>query len=392
MLLFIKKNHCITLLLIAAYSTLYAQVKDLSYTAHMPKIASTSAVLINSSSSTILAQKNAHEKLPPASLTKIISLYVIENHLKSGHIHLEDKVRISQKARYMEGSRMFLEQDSYESVDSLIDGLVVTSGNDATIALAEYVAGSEERFVEMMNQAAEEIGMQDSHFQNATGLPDEKHYSTAYDLGLLAHTFNIKHHSSMKRLSKKWLTYNGIKQHNRNSLLWQDPEVTGMKTGYTQEAGFCLITSAHKKNSLLITVVLGDKTEHSRNQSTNTLLHFSQRAFDHITFKKDPDIQISKVWYGADKTTQAVLQKEVTISIPKKADSVEKKIAVEQNVFAPSTAKTIIGQYELYYDQKQLISIPLVLEKSLKSGSTFGTIRDYFQYQVENIIHVFFNL
>ncbi|MEC8064273.1 MAG: D-alanyl-D-alanine carboxypeptidase family protein [Pseudomonadota bacterium] len=392
MLLFIKKNHCIPLILIVAYSAMIAQVKDLSYTAHIPKIASTSAILINSSSSTILAQKNAHEKLPPASLTKILSLYVIENLLKNGHIHLEDKVRISKKARYMEGSRMFLEQDSYETVDSLIDGLVVTSGNDATIALAEHVAGSEERFVEMMNQAAEEIGMQDSHFQNATGLPDEKHYSTAYDLGLLAHTFNVKHPSSMKRLSKKWLTYNGIKQHNRNSLLWQDPEVTGMKTGYTKEAGFCLITSANKKNSLMITVVLGDKTEHSRNQSTNTLLQFSQRAFDHITFKKDPDIQNSKVWYGSEKTTRAVLQKEVTISIPKKADSIEKKIEVAQNVFAPSSEKTIIGQYELYYDHKQLISIPLVLEKSLKPGSTFGTIRDYLQYQVENIIHVFFNL
>ena len=269
--------------------------------------------------------------------------------------------------------------------------MAVKTGNDATIALAEYIAGSEDRFVEIMNQTAQELGMLDSHFQNATGLPDPQHYSTAYDLGLLAWHFQKNHPDVMPRMSKKWLTYHNIKQHNRNGLLWQDPDVTGMKTGFTNEAGYCLIASATKNQNNYISVVLGDKTEHSRNQSTAVLLQFAQRAYDHITFNKDPDIQASKVWYSTVKSTKAILQKPVAISIPKKTQNLEKKIAVSENLFAPSTAKTIIGRYELYLDQNQLASIPLVIEKDLKPGSTFGSIRDWFQYQIESIIQAFFS-
>lgn len=360
---------------------------DISENRAAPKTGAKSYILINANSNTILSQNNAHEKLPPASLTKLLSLYIIENHLKDGLTHNDDIAVVSKKARSAEGSRMFLEEGTHETIAKLVQGLIVTSGNDATITLAEHIAGSEEKFVELMNEAAQSIGMHDSHFANATGLPHPNHYSTAYDLGLLAWHFRHDHPESMQKLSQKWLDYNHIKQHNRNTLLWKNPSVTGMKTGHTKEAGFCLVASATEDGQDFLTVVLGDRTEQSRNQSTTMLLQHAQRNFEHIAFSQDPDIEPSRVWYSAARSTQAKLAETITVSIPKGDSNIHKSIHVAQDIFAPAKANDVIGHYTLYLDDKPIADTNLVLDKDLESGNTLSAIRDWLAYNIQSMLH-----
>lgn len=360
---------------------------DISDSRAAPKTGAKSYILINANSNTILSQNNAHERLPPASLTKLLSLYIIENHLKNGLAHNDDIAIVSKKARAAEGSRMFLEEGTHETIAKLIQGLIVTSGNDATITLAEHIAGSEEKFVELMNETAQKIGMHDSHFANATGLPHPNHYSTAYDLGLLAWQFRHDHPESMQKLSQKWLNYNQIKQHNRNTLLWKNPAVTGMKTGHTKEAGFCLVASATEDGQDYLTVVLGDKTEQSRNQSTTMLLQHGQRNFEHIAFNQDPDIETSRVWYSTARSTQAKFAHPLTISIPKGDSDIHKSIHVAQDIFAPAKANDVIGHYTLYLDNKPIADANLVLDKDLESGSTLSAIRDWVAYHIQSLLN-----
>jgi D-alanyl-D-alanine carboxypeptidase (penicillin-binding protein 5/6) len=360
---------------------------DISDSRAAPKTGAKSYILINANSNTILSQNNAHERLPPASLTKLLSLYIIENHLKNGLAHNDDIAVVSKKARAAEGSRMFLEEGTHETIATLIQGLIVTSGNDATITLAEHIAGSEEKFVELMNETAQKIGMHDSHFANATGLPHPNHYSTAYDLGLLAWQFRHDHPESMQKLSQKWLNYNQIKQHNRNTLLWKNPAVTGMKTGHTKEAGFCLVASATEDGQDYLTVVLGDKTEQSRNQSTTMLLQHGQRNFEHIAFTQDPDIEPSRVWYSTARSTQAKFAHPLTISIPKGDSDIHKSIHVAQDIFAPAKANDVIGHYTLYLDNKPIADANLVLDRDLESGSTLSAIRDWVAYHIQSLLN-----
>ncbi len=360
---------------------------DISENRPAPKTGAKSYILINANSKTVLSQNNAQEKLPPASLTKLLSLYIIENNLKNGLTHNDDIAVVSSKARSAEGSRMFLEEGTHETIAKLIQGLIVTSGNDATITLAEHIAGSEEKFVELMNESAQKIGMHNSHFANATGLPHPNHYSTAYDLGLLALHFRNDHPEAMQKLSQKWLDYNHIKQHNRNTLLWKNPAVTGMKTGHTKEAGFCLIASANEDGQDFLTVVLGDKTEQSRNQSTTILLQHAQRNFEHIAFRQDPDIEPSRVWYSSAHTTQAKFAHPLTVSIPKGDSNIHKSIHVAKDIFAPAKANDIIGHYTLYLDNKPIAEANLVLGKDLETGGTLNAMRDWLAYHIQSLLH-----
>ena len=388
----IKKNLLLSLFLICIPSCFAFEetptLVDISSIQTTPKTASKSYILINANSQTILSQQNAQEKLPPASLTKLLSLYIIENYLKEGLAHDSDIALVSNKARHAEGSRMFLEEGSQETIEKLVQGLIVTSGNDATITLAEHIAGSEEKFVEIMNTTAKEIGMHNSHFVNATGLPHPDHYSTAYDVGLLALRFRNDHPTSMHKLSQKWLEYNHIKQHNRNTLLWKNPSITGMKTGHTKEAGYCLVASATEDNQDFLTVVLGDKTEQSRNQSTTILLQHAQRNFEHIHFDQDPDIKPSRVWYSASHTAQAKLDRQLSISIPKGYTNIEKSIHVTQDIFAPAKANTVVGHYTLYLDKKPIAKANLVLANDLENGSTLSNIRDWIAYQIQSLLRL----
>src|SRR5690606_14072470 len=204
---------------------------------------------MDADSGRVLAQQNMNERLPPASLTKLMTLYIAFQSLRTGQIHLNDNVHISTKAWQMGGSRMFIKENTDVPVELLLQGIIVASGNDACVATAQYIGGTEQTFTEMMNQSAQRLGMKNSHYTDSTGLPDAQHYSTPYDLAILTRTLINGFPEYYHYFSQKWLTYNNIKQPNRNRLLWRDDSVDGLKTGHTDEAGFCLVASA-KRNGM----------------------------------------------------------------------------------------------------------------------------------------------
>ena len=244
-----------------------------------PKVSSKSYILVDAHSNQLLAEKNANEILPPASLTKVMTMYIAENAIKNHQISLDDEVFISRHAWEAEGARMFVKQGSKVKLSDIINGIVVASGNDATIALAEHIAGSEESFAEIMNKTAKKLGMTNSHFMNPTGLPNKDHYSTAQDLAILAAAVINEQPSTLHIYKQKWIKYNNIKQPNRNRMLWTNPKVDGMKTGHTEDAGYCLIASAVQEDMRLINVQLGAPSDAARTSNTQAILNWGMRFF-----------------------------------------------------------------------------------------------------------------
>lgn len=229
-----------------------------------PEIAATSYILMDAKTGDILVEHNADEKLPPASLTKLMTAYVTEYELARGDISLDDKVTISEKAWRMKGSRTFVREGTQVPLKTLMQGMIVQSGNDATVAIAEHIAGSESAFADLMNQHAQLLGMKDSHFVNATGYPVDDHYSSAHDIAIVARATITQFPDNYPIYAEKYFTYNGIRQPNRNRLLWRDKSVDGLKTGHTEAAGYCLAASALRNGTRLISVVMGTKTDEAR--------------------------------------------------------------------------------------------------------------------------------
>src|SRR3990167_7321302 len=226
-----------------------------------PNLNSSGYVLMDADTGMIIAHKNMHQEMQPASLTKLMTLYLTFNALRNGQIHLTDEVRVSKKAWQTGGSRMFIKEGSLVTVQNLIDGIIVASGNDACVALSQYVGGNESTFVDMMNAAAAQLGMKNTHYVDSTGLPQPEHHSTPYDMALLTRAIIENFPQYYPLFKQGWITYNGIKQPNRNRLLWRDPSVDGLKTGHTNEAGYCLIASALRHGMRLISVVMGASTD-----------------------------------------------------------------------------------------------------------------------------------
>ncbi len=251
-----------------------------------PRVAAKSYILIDYNSGKVLANKNADEKLSPASLTKIMTVYVIFRELKNGHLTLDEKVTISKKAWQTPGSRMFVEVNKQVSIEDLLQGVIIQSGNDASVALAEHVAGDEATFAAMMNQHAERLGMSNSHFQNSMGLPSNNHYSTARDLAILTTAVINEFPEYYKWDSQKEFTFNNITQPNRNKLLWRDKSVDGVKTGYTADAGYCMVTSALREGMRLISVVMGTASVNARANESQSLLNYGFRFLKRIDFIK----------------------------------------------------------------------------------------------------------
>ncbi len=225
-----------------------------------PNLNAKAYILIDVNSGKVIAEKNSEEHLPPASLTKMMTLYVISNALHHDQIHLNDAVRVSREAWKIGGSRMFIKEGQQVSVEELLKGIIVDSGNDACVAMAEHVGGSENAFTDIMNQQAQNLGMKDSHFTDSTGLPDPNLYTTAKDLAILGRSLILDFPEYYGWYKQKWFSYNGIRQPNRNRLLWRDSQVDGIKTGHTNDAGFCLVSSAQRNNMRLLAVVLGELT------------------------------------------------------------------------------------------------------------------------------------
>ncbi|MDO8334309.1 MAG: D-alanyl-D-alanine carboxypeptidase family protein [Nitrosomonas sp.] len=359
------------LLLCLAISSVSAQQQDIS-------IAAKSYLLSDFQTGQVLAGHNAHERIEPASLTKLMTAYVVFSAIKKNRLTLNQTVPVSDSAWRMIGSRMFIEPNKQVTVDELIRGMIVQSGNDACIALAEAVAGSEAGFTNLMNKEAERMGMKNTHFTNTTGLPDPNHYTTAHDLTLLATAIIRDFPEFYPLYSLKEYTYNNITQPNRNRLLWLDPHVDGMKTGWTKTAGYCLITSATRDKRRLISVVIGAKSANARSIESQRLLNYGFQSYDTVRlYKKNDSLTTIHLWKGAQNEIKAGFDRDVYFTLPKgQSDKLKATMEYKQPLIAPVQLGQEVGTVKFTLDDKTIETYPLVSLEKVEAGNIFGRTWD----------------
>lgn len=343
-----------------------------------PAIDAHGYLLLDYNSGDILAEKNADEHMAPASLTKMMTAYVVFYELRAGHIHLHDMVRVSKKAWRMPGSRMFIEVGNEVSVEQLLQGMLIQSGNDAAIALAEYVAGSEDTFVALMNQHARNLGLTNTHFADATGLPTPDHYSTPHDLGILAraliHDFPEYYHWD----AVKEYTYDGITQHNRNLLLWRDSSVDGVKTGHTDSAGFCLVASAKRDGMRLVSVLMGAKTDNARASESEKLLNYGFRFYEtHKLYDAAQPLKAMRIWKGADDTVDLGLAQPLYITVPRgQYDKLNASVTIDGSIIAPTEKGQRLGTVNIRLGDDVVAQRPLIALENVPQGSLWQRMVD----------------
>ena len=346
----------------------------------LPTLSSNSYFLMDYHTDTVIAEKAADERLGPASITKLMTAYILYQMLDEGIIQIDDKVKISQKARQAEGSRMYLEQGSEVSVRELLQGMVIQSGNDASIALAEHAAGEEAYFVAMMNARAKELGMNNSHFVNVAGFPDKDHYMSARDIAVLSQAMirNFPQHYEM--YSQKEYTYNDIKQYNRNQLLWRDPSVDGLKTGYTESAQYCLAVSAQRDDMRLISVVLKSPSGKQRFTDAKRLLSYGFRFYKtHVLYPAQESLHQMRVWGGEQKHVQVGITEDFYITLPRHTKGklqIEK--AVQDSLSAPVQLGQVVGSVSVYLNDDFSQTAPLAALETVVQGSWFIRLTDSF--------------
>ena len=346
-----------------------------------PAIAARSFLLIDYYSQQSLAGKSPDERIEPASLTKLMTAYLTFAALKQNRIELTQPVPVSPQAAKAEGSRMFIEPRKPVTVEELMRGMIVQSGNDACVALAELIAGSEEAFAHMMNQQAQRLGMKSTNFMNSTGMPNPQHYSTAHDLALLAVAIIHDYPEYHPLYSLKEYRYNNITQANRNRLLWSDPTVDGMKTGYTENAGYCLIASAKRAERRLVSVVLGTASESARAAESQKLLNYGFQFYDSVKlYQKNQPVANLQIWKGSSNTVNAGFLDDLYVSVPKgQADKVKASLASQQPLLAPVSAGQKIGVMKLTIDGKPYSEIPVVALENVAPAGMFGSGWDSFR-------------
>ncbi|MBX3639360.1 MAG: D-alanyl-D-alanine carboxypeptidase [Nitrosomonas sp.] len=334
-------------------------------------IAAKAYMLSDYQSGQVLASKNPHERVEPASLTKLMTAYIVFSALKQNRIRLDQVVPVSSRAWRMIGSRMFIEPNKEVTIDELIRGMIVQSGNDACIALAEIIAGSEEFFVQMMNQEAQRLGMKDTHFMNTTGLPDPDHYTSVHDLTLLAAAIIRDFPEFYPLYSLKEYTYNSITQPNRNRLLWLDPHVDGMKTGWTRTAGYCLITSAKRDKRRLISVIMGTKSAGERSKESQRLLNYGFQFYDTVHLYKKGEVLTSiELWKGAQDVFKAGFDTDVYFSVPKgQADNLKATMEYKQPLIAPVNTGQEVGSVKFTLNGQLVEIYPLVALEDVNEGN-----------------------
>lgn len=338
-----------------------------------PQIMATSYVLYEPVSDTFLLDYRSDVRLPPASLTKIMTSYVIASELKRGTITLEDMVPISVKAWRQEGSRMFVREGTRVSVDDLINGIIVQSGNDASVAMAEFISGTEEAFAELMNEYGRALGLSNTHFSNATGLPMADHYTTARDLAILAKAMIRDFPSHYLRYQTKEFTYNDITQKNRNLLLWRDKTVDGVKTGHTEDAGYCLVSSAVRDDMRLISVVMGTDSMQARAVESQKLLKYGFRSYEVIQpYKAFAKVHEQEVWMGSQQMLQMGLSEDLIITIPRgKTESLSAAVNVDKVIKAPVERGQVMGSFELSIEKEIVAKKELVALQNVEAGGIF---------------------
>lgn len=344
-----------------------------------PPIAATSYLLIDAGSEQVLVEHESNTPLPPASLTKIMTSYVAAEEIEAGRLKLTDKVRISEYAWKQEGSRMFVQVGTEVSMEDLLRGVIIQSGNDATVAIAEHIGGSEDAFAEMMNKHAKSLGLTGSYFVNSTGLPADGHVTTAWDLALLSKALINRHPDSYRMYAEKSFHWNNIDQPNRNRLLWRDRSVDGVKTGHTEEAGFCLVASAARDGMRLISVVMGTKDDNARMDESQKLLSYGFRHYENRElYAADVVLKQSQIWYGESDTIDLGLTKAALLTYPRgHYEDLAVELEVPKILEAPLAAGAEVGTLRVSLEGKKLYEVPLV---ALSEVPEAGAISRFFDY------------
>ena len=343
-----------------------------------PTIGATSYVLMDFHSQTVLAENDSGAQVEPASITKLMTSYVAFQEIARGNLSLDDEVLVSEKAWRTQGSRMFIEVGNRVRVEDLLKGIIIQSGNDASVALAEHIAGDETVFASMMNEAATRLDMTGTQYVNSTGLPDPAQYTTAADSARLARALISEFPDFYAWYSQREFTYGGIRQHNRNRLLWRDPSVDGLKTGHTSSAGYCLVTSASRDGMRLISVVMGTDSEEARATASQALLNYGFRFFEtYQLYDAGEQISTERVWKGQLDQLGLALADDLFVSIQRgRYDGLQATLELPDQLVAPIVANTQVGDLVIRLDEEVVARRPLVAMDNVEEAGFFGRTAD----------------
>ncbi len=343
-----------------------------------PALGAESYILLDFHSGRVLVDEQSNLRRDPASLTKVMTAFVVFSELKAGNLSLDDEVLVSEKAWRAPGSRMFIEVGDKVSVENLLRGMIVQSGNDASVALAEHIAGTEGTFAALMNQYAAELGMVDTHYTNAAGLPDPEHYSSAADTARMVQALIARFPEYYGYYSERAFTWNEIEQYNRNRMLWQDSTVDGVKTGYTEAAGYCLATSANRDGMRLISVVMGASSPAARVEHSKSLLNYGYRFFEtHRLYAAGEAIETPRIWKGAIDELPVGVEEDVYVTIPTRAyDRLDASMQVADQIEAPVAAGQSMGSLSVALDGETVIEHTIVALQPVEEGGIISRVVD----------------
>lgn len=343
-----------------------------------PSIAASGYVLMDAETHTILLEHNSREKLPPASLTKIMTSYIAAAEIAAGSVAMDDDVVVSENAWRAVGSRMFIDPNSIVKFSDLLRGVIIQSGNDASVAVAEHVAGSEEQFAEMMNRTGDALGLEDSYFMNSAGLPDPDHYMSARDVAILSDALIRDYPEHYKIYAEREFEYNNINQPNRNRLLTLDPSVDGIKTGYTEEAGYCLAVSAKRDDMRLISVVMGAESTAARTRETRKLLSYGFRNYrTKVLLSEGEHVTDARVWFGTTEQVPIGVGETVKKTMFQRLfDGITRELILPDLIEAPVEVGTKLGELRLVAAEEEVARVPLVALASVEEKGIFGRMWD----------------
>lgn len=351
-----------------------------------PELSASGYLLMDATNGEILIEHNADQPLPPASLTKMMTAYIVEREIAEGRASMDDMVPISVRAWKTGGSRMFVREGTSVRLEDLLRGIIIQSGNDASVAVAEYIAGSEDVFADLMTQTAQQMGMQNTRFLNSTGLPAEGHSTTARDLAILSQRKIADFPQNYAMYAEKSFEYNGIKQANRNTLLFRDPSVDGIKTGHTEEAGYCLVASAERDGLRLISVVMGTASERAREQETTKLLQYGFRYFSAKTLMEAGaplENSARKVWFGTDETVELVPVNTVYITLPMgREGNLEAVLDAPVSLDAPLTEGQVVGTLSIQLGARTLAKTDVAVARAVPEG-------DLMKWAMDTVLRLF---
>ena len=369
--------RCFAIALASLWFSAVAAVRD-PITPAPPKLAASAYLLVDARTGRVLVDHNSSQRLPPASLTKIMTSYVSAFELQKGTISLSDEVPVSVKAWRMKGSLMFIQEGTRVKLEDILRGIIIQSGNDASVALAEHIAGSEDVFADLMNQHALRLGMLDTNFVNATGWPHEDHYTSAKDLAKLTRVLIERFPEHYKIYSEKTFTYNEISQRNRNKLLFRDKTVDGVKTGHTTAAGYCMVTSAMRNGMRLIAVVMGAPSEDRRTRDSQKLLAYGFRYYETVNlYARNESLRKVRVWGGAHSSINLGLAEDVVVTIARGArDNLTANMEIDSEIHAPLNMSQELGSLTVTVGSTETVKRPLVALNALEEAGFFGRLWD----------------